>query len=157
MGSLHPSFRLAAFGFRPRLEGVTAPSSRRLKASRKSGEARGRPANSFRRNALNSGSSGSVSSRSAKLARGLAAAARPCYVSFMTCLLDEAVATVASLPDEQQDEFARILLQLVGHEQPVYVLTPEEEADLDASIAAEERGDFATDGEMLAIRAKYAR
>jgi hypothetical protein len=45
----------------------------------------------------------------------------------------------------------------VGHEQPVYVLTPEEEADLDASIAAEERGDFATDEEMLAIRAKYAR
>jgi hypothetical protein len=75
----------------------------------------------------------------------------------MTRLLDEAVATVASLPDEQQDEFARILLQLAGHEQPVYVLTPQEEADLDASIAAEERGDFATDEEMLAIRAKYAR
>jgi hypothetical protein len=65
--------------------------------------------------------------------------------------------TVASLPDEQQDEFARILLQLAGHEQPVYVLTPEEEADLDASIAAEESGDFATDQEMLVIRAKYAR
>jgi len=75
----------------------------------------------------------------------------------MTRLLDEAVATVASLPDEQQDEFAQILLQLAGHEQPVYVLTPEEEADLDASIAAEERGDFATDEEMLAIQAKYAR
>jgi hypothetical protein len=39
----------------------------------------------------------------------------------------------------------------------VYVLTPQEEADLDASIAAEERGDFATDEEMLAIWAKYAR
>ena len=33
------------------------------------------------------------------------------------------VATVASLPDEQQDDFARILLQLAGHEQSVYVLT----------------------------------
>ena len=75
----------------------------------------------------------------------------------MTRLLEEAVATVASLPDEQQDEFARILLQITGHEQPVFVLTPEEEADLDASIAAEESGDFATDQEMLVIRAKYAR
>jgi hypothetical protein len=60
---------------------------------------------------------------------GLTAAARPCY-SVMTRLLEEAVATVASLPDEQQDEFARILLQLLGHDQPVFVLTPEEEADL---------------------------
>ena len=33
----------------------------------------------------------------------------------MTRLLEEAVATVASLPDEQQDEFARILLQLAGY------------------------------------------
>ena len=33
----------------------------------------------------------------------------------------------------------------------------QEEADLDASIAAEERGDFATDEEMVAIQAKYAR
>ena len=88
---------------------------------------------------------------------GLTAAARPCYISVITRLLEEAVATVASLPDEQQDEFARILLQLAGHEQPVYVLTPEEEADLDASITAEQCGDFATDEEMLAIRAKYAR
>ena len=38
-----------------------------------------------------------------------------------------------------------------------YVLTPEEEADLGASIAAEERGDFVTHEEILAIRAKYAR
>ncbi len=67
----------------------------------------------------------------------------------MTLLLEQAVATVASLPDELQDEFAHILLQLVGHEQSVYVLTAEEEADLDASIAAEQRGDFATDEEML--------
>ena len=79
------------------------------------------------------------------------------YIRPMTRLLEEAVATVASLPDEQQDDFARILLQLAGHEQPVHVLTPEEEADLDASIEAEKRGDFATDEEMNAIRTKYAR
>ena len=75
----------------------------------------------------------------------------------MTRLFDQAVATVAQLPDEQQDAFARVLLQLAGHEQPVYLLTPEEEADLDASIAAEERGEFATDEEIRAIWAKHGR
>ena len=75
----------------------------------------------------------------------------------MTRLLDEAVATVASLPDDQQDAFARILLQFAGDEQPVYVLTPEEEADIDASIEAEKRGDFASDEDMKAIRTKHAR
>ena len=75
----------------------------------------------------------------------------------MTRLLDEAVATVSTLPEDVQGGVARIMLQLAGIEQPPYVLTPEEEADLDASIAAEDRGDFATAEEMLAIRAKYAR
>lgn len=73
----------------------------------------------------------------------------------MTRLLDEAVATVARLPDDQQDELARVLLQLAGHEQPPYVLTPEEEADLDASIAAAARGEFATDEEVAAVWAKF--
>ena len=75
----------------------------------------------------------------------------------MTRLFDQAIATVAQLPDEQQDAFARVLLQLAGHEQPVYLLTPDEEADLDASIAAEERGEFETDEEIRAIWAKHGR
>lgn len=75
----------------------------------------------------------------------------------MTRLFDEAVATVAQLPDEQQDELARILLQLAGWEQPLYLLSPEEEADLDASIAAEQRGEIATDAEIRAIWAKHGR
>ena len=75
----------------------------------------------------------------------------------MTRLLDQAVATVAQLPHEQQDALARVLLQLAGQEQPPYLLTPEEEADLDASIAAESRGEFATDDEIRAIRAKHRR
>jgi len=39
--------------------------------------------------------------------------------------------------------------------QPPYVLTPEEEADLDASLAEAERGDFATDEEVRAVWAKH--
>jgi predicted transcriptional regulator len=75
----------------------------------------------------------------------------------MTRLLDEAVETVSNLPEEVQDDVARIMLQLAGIEQPPYVLTPEEEADLDASIAEAERGEFATEEEIRAIRAKYGR
>jgi predicted transcriptional regulator len=48
-------------------------------------------------------------------------------------------------------------LQFAGYEQPPYILAPEEEADLDASIAAAERGEFATDQDIRAIWAKYGR
>lgn len=75
----------------------------------------------------------------------------------MTRLFEEAVATVAALPDERQDEFARVLLQLAGVEQRPYALTLEEEAELDASIAEAERGVFATDEEIRAIWAKHGR
>jgi predicted transcriptional regulator len=75
----------------------------------------------------------------------------------MTRLLDEAVATVSSLPEQVQDDVARIMLQLAGVEPPPYILTPEEEADLEASIAEVERGEFATDEEIRAIRAKHGR
>jgi hypothetical protein len=75
----------------------------------------------------------------------------------MTRLFEQAVATVATLPDEQQDDIARMLLQLAGVDQPPYVLTPEEDADLDASIAEAERGEFASDEDIRAIWAKYGR
>jgi hypothetical protein len=73
----------------------------------------------------------------------------------MTRLLEQAVETVSALPDETQDELARILLQLAGVEQPPYELTPEESADLDASLAEAERGEFATDEEVRAMWAKH--
>jgi predicted transcriptional regulator len=46
-------------------------------------------------------------------------------------------------------------LQLAGIEQPPYELTPEEEADLDASLAEAERSEFATDEEVRAMWAKH--
>jgi predicted transcriptional regulator len=73
----------------------------------------------------------------------------------MTRLLEQAVETVSTLPEETQDELARILLQLAGVEQPPYQLTPEEAADLDASLAEAERGEFATDEEVRAMWAKH--
>jgi predicted transcriptional regulator len=75
----------------------------------------------------------------------------------MTRLLEQAVETVSALPDDEQDELARVLLQLAGIEQPPYILTPEEKVDIDASMAEAERGEFATDDEIRAIWAKHSR
>jgi hypothetical protein len=82
----------------------------------------------------------------------LAAASQAHYSWQHTRLFEQAV---AALPEEQQDDLARMLLQLAGVEQPPYLLTPEEEADLDASIAEAERGDFASDDEVRTIWAKH--
>jgi len=73
----------------------------------------------------------------------------------MTRLLEQALAAVRVLPDEVQDDLARMLLQLAGVEQPRYELTPDEAADIDASLAEAERGEFATDDEVRALWAKH--
>jgi len=73
----------------------------------------------------------------------------------MTRLLEQAIETLSALPDDVQDDLARILLQFAGVEQPPYVLTPEEEADLNASLAEAERGELATDEEVRAVWAKH--
>ena len=75
----------------------------------------------------------------------------------MTQLFQQAVATVSALPDEQQDELARILLQLAGIEPPAYVLSPEEITDLEQADAEIARGEFATDEDVRAMWAKYDR
>ena len=73
----------------------------------------------------------------------------------MTKLLEHAVETVRGLPPEMQDDLARILLQLVGEDQPAVRLTVEEEASFKDSLAEAERGEFATDEQVQAIWAKH--
>ena len=75
----------------------------------------------------------------------------------MTRLLEQAFATVSELPDERQDEVARMLLDFVRAEQSIYVLSPEEEADLDAGLADAEAGRFASDNFLRDLAAKYER
>jgi hypothetical protein len=74
----------------------------------------------------------------------------------MTKLLDEAITALRHVPLEHQDEIARVVMQLAGKEQPIYMLTPEEDADLAESDAAAERGEFATDEQMQAVWAKHS-
>ena len=70
-------------------------------------------------------------------------------------MLEQAVAAVSVLPDEVQDDVARMLLQFAGVEQPLYELTPEEAADIDASLAEAERGELATEEEVRSLWAKH--
>jgi predicted transcriptional regulator len=71
-------------------------------------------------------------------------------------LLETAVEKVRALPDAEQDALARLLLDLVGVEQSLVALTPEEEADLAEALAEADRGEFASEDEMRALWAKYA-
>lgn len=85
----------------------------------------------------------------------LAARSYPGYDPRVTRLFEEAIATVARLPDSQQDVLARVLLQLAGVEQPPVILTAEEHADLDEAEAEIERGELATADEVRAMWEKY--
>jgi hypothetical protein len=73
----------------------------------------------------------------------------------MTRLLEQALEAISVLPDDVQDDLARMLLQLAGVEQPLYELTPEVASDIDASLAEADRGEFATDEEVRAMWAKH--
>jgi hypothetical protein len=77
------------------------------------------------------------------------------YNTNMTRLLEQAVAAVSALPDEVQDEVARMFLQFAGIEQAPIQLTPEEDADLAEADAEIARGELATDEQVRAMWAKY--
>ncbi|GLR90786.1 hypothetical protein [Bradyrhizobium iriomotense] len=73
----------------------------------------------------------------------------------MTRLLDEAFSKVSVLPDSEQDELARALLELAGVDQPPIQLTEAEEADLVEAEAEIARGELASADEVRAMWAKH--
>ncbi len=73
----------------------------------------------------------------------------------MTELLERALETVRTLSPEVQDDLARILLQLAGHEQSIIQLSAEESASFEESIAQAKRREFATEDEVRAVWSKY--
>jgi hypothetical protein len=75
----------------------------------------------------------------------------------MTRLLEQAFSAVAALSDAQQDELARVMLQLAGVDQPSIQLTPEEEEDLANADAEIARGDFGTAEEVHAMWTRRGR
>lgn len=79
-----------------------------------------------------------------------------CYIAGMTKLLDDAVATVRSLPPDEQDDIARAVLRLAGTDDgPPVALTADECAAVAASKSAAARGEFASDEQVRAVWAKH--
>lgn len=78
------------------------------------------------------------------------------YLPIMTKLLDEAIETVRRLPANEQDDIARMIMQLAGDDLPAPVaLSPEERDAIARSRAAAQRGEFATDEQVRAVWAKH--
>ena len=76
----------------------------------------------------------------------------------MTKLLDEAVAKVRELPEEEQNLAAESLMVFAElSKQGVYTLSPEERTAIEASKAEVRRGEFATDAEVEAAYARFRK
>ena len=76
------------------------------------------------------------------------------YIVAMTKLLDEAVETVRRLSSDDQDDIARAIMRLAGSDlQAPVVLSSEEREAIARSKAAADRGEFATDEQVRALRA----
>ena len=74
----------------------------------------------------------------------------------MTKLLDRALEAARRLSAEEQDELARLMLQLVGDEIAPTPLTDAEREAIARSKAAAAKGEFATDEQVRAVWSKYA-
>jgi hypothetical protein len=76
----------------------------------------------------------------------------------MTKLLDEAVAKVRELPEEEQERAAESLMVFAElAKQGIYKLSAEERAVIEVSRAQVRRGEFATDAEVEAAYARFRR
>jgi len=73
----------------------------------------------------------------------------------MTILLDKAVQTARSLPQDMQDDIARMVLLLAGEDQPIVQLTAEEKNSLELSLEQAAKGEFASDQEVQAVWSKH--
>ena len=74
----------------------------------------------------------------------------------MTELLARAIEAARRLSPEAQDDIARLVLRLAAaDDEPPVILTPDEQAAIDASKAAALRGEFATEAEIRAVWAKH--
>jgi len=73
----------------------------------------------------------------------------------MTELLKQAFAVASVLPDHQQDEIARVLLEMARDDSEVIALTPDERAELALALEEVARGETVSLEEAKAGWAKY--
>jgi hypothetical protein len=75
----------------------------------------------------------------------------------MTDLMEKALATVRSWPNEQQDEAAQILLALGRLGSGVYHASNDELRAVDEALAQIESGAYATEAEIEAAYSRFRR
>jgi hypothetical protein len=73
----------------------------------------------------------------------------------MTKLLDQAIEAVRVLPPEEQDDIARLLIQLTRDDTERVALSADERAAISRSKDAAGRDEFATDEQVRATWAKH--
>ncbi|MEX0407198.1 hypothetical protein ABGN05_16145 [Aquibium sp. LZ166] len=73
----------------------------------------------------------------------------------MTKLLEKAVAAARDLPDDVQDEIARIMLNLAGEDGPVIELSSTQEGSFAESLAQARRGEFASEEDVSSVWARH--
>jgi hypothetical protein len=73
----------------------------------------------------------------------------------MTILLEKAVLTARSLPQDMQDEIARMVLAVAGEDEEIVQLTAEEKGSLELSLKQAANGEFASDEEVQAVWSKH--
>ncbi|MGX7743918.1 hypothetical protein [Rhodopseudomonas parapalustris] len=73
----------------------------------------------------------------------------------MTKLLDQALEVARRLPDELQDDIARVVLQLTGDDNVIVELSDDERTAIERSKVAARRGAFASDEDVRMLWAKY--
>jgi predicted transcriptional regulator len=71
--------------------------------------------------------------------------AHPRYNALMTKLLDEAIAKVRSLPDDEQDALALAMLSMTDSDASAVPLDDETRAAIREGLAQAERGEFVPD------------
>jgi predicted transcriptional regulator len=62
---------------------------------------------------------------------------------------------VKTWPREDQETLAEFAREIEAHRSGVYQLTPDEEAAIERGLAQADRGEFATDEEMAALRKRF--
>jgi hypothetical protein len=73
----------------------------------------------------------------------------------MTKLLDEAMGVLRRLPPQDQDEIARMIIELTGEGGPAISLSPDEKAAIARSKIAAARGEFATEAQVRSVWEKH--
>lgn len=69
----------------------------------------------------------------------------------MNKLLEDAIETIRTLPDEEQELAAEMLRIIAARANPPYVMSPEEQVVVEHALAEADRGEFASEEEVQAI------